>query len=109
MKVSEAELADVGPLMKKIKASSGQSMQRKSKDRTEDRCTKGEWKGKVNRHKMKLQTASVKIFNSLEEEEGLKICQKYLEGENPICQTQRNRERESNVFHGPNNRIQESN
>lgn len=63
----------------------------------------------MNRQKMKLQTASVKIFNSLEEEEGLKICQRNLGGENPICQTQRNRERESNVIHGPNNRIQESN
>lgn len=40
MKASEIELADVNLLMKKIKASFGQSMKRKRKDRTEDRWYK---------------------------------------------------------------------
>lgn len=43
------------------------------------------------KEEMKLQTASIEIFNSLEEEEGLKICQRNLGGENPRCQTEKQR------------------
>lgn len=42
MKANKVQLADGNLLMKQIKASFGQSMQRKDKDRTAG--TKGEWK-----------------------------------------------------------------
>lgn len=50
MKTSDVQVADGNLLMKKIKASVGQSMQRKAEDSTEGRWYKSVGGGKVNRH-----------------------------------------------------------